>query len=154
MLPQGHPNGSREHKRLHAPSGLKRPPLRGELFHIPAHHPRRACGSSRWSSPCLAAAAVAGLRFPAFGRPRLMPLPSSLRSLTLVAGGIPPRVAGRSPPRLTLAYASGIPPALQKVSTPFLSCVLFLVLMRHSLSHCALRQLASLLKPDGFSASH
>ena len=48
-------------------SGLKRSPLRGGLFHIPTLHPRRASPASpvgRGRGP--AAAAVAGLRFPAF----------------------------------------------------------------------------------------
>ena len=93
------------------------------------------------------------LRYPALSVPLALLAPPPLRSLTLVAAGIPPRVAGRSPPRLTLAYASGIPPALQKVSIVPLSCVRLLFLMRHSLSHCALRQLASQLPPDGVTAS-
>jgi len=126
----------------------------GTLFHIPAHHPRRASPASPVGrGRGLAAAAVAGLRFPAFGRPRLLPLPSSLRSLTPVAAGIPPRVAGRSPPRLTLACASGIPPALRKVIIVSLSCILLLFLVCYSLSHCALRQLAAQLPPDGVTAA-
>ena len=46
---------------------------------------------------------------PAFGRPRLLPLPSSLRSLTLVDGGIPPRGAWTAPPRLVPRLRFGHP---------------------------------------------
>jgi hypothetical protein len=134
-------------------SGLKRPPLRGDAIFIPALHPRRASPASpvgRGRGP--AAAAVAFASLPCVPVPLALLAPPPLRSLTLVAAGIPPRVAGRSPPRLTLAYASGIPPALQKLFIVSLSCVLLLFLVRYSLSHCALRQLASL--PHSLTLSH
>ncbi|RKY12141.1 MAG: hypothetical protein DRP52_05025 [Planctomycetota bacterium] len=84
-LPAGNPDDSLVRYVSYRPFGASRMPF-GHLFTSPAHHPRGplAC------RPALLAA-VAGLRFPAFGRPRLSPLPLSLRSLTPVAGGIPPR---------------------------------------------------------------
>ena len=108
--------------------GAKRKPF-GLLFQCP-HPPTHAGPVACRPSPL---AAVAGLRFPAFGRPRLMPLPSSLRSLTPVVGGIPPRGSLDAPRRVSsLAYASGIPPALHWVIFVFLSCVLLFLSVRNS----------------------
>ena len=82
-------------------SGLKRMPF-GQSIYIPTLHPRGAGSRPRVPpSP--------SLRYPAFGSPRLSPLRPSLRSLSLVDGGIPPRVAGRSPPRLNPRLRFGHP---------------------------------------------
>ena len=104
----------------------------GQSIFIPTLHPRRASPASpvgRGRGP--AAAAVAFASLPCVPVPLALLAPPPLRSLTLVGGGIPPVLAGRSHPRLTLACASGIPPALQKVSIVVLSRVLLLFPVRN-----------------------
>ena len=93
-----------------APTGLKRTPLRGDAIFIPTLHPRRASPASpvgRGRGP--AAAAVAFASLPCVPVPLALLAPPPLRSLTLVAAGIPPRVAGRSPPRLNPRLRFGHP---------------------------------------------
>lgn len=121
-------------------SGRKRLPF-GQSILIPTLHPRRASPASpvgRGRGPAAAAVAVASL--PCVRRPRLSPLPP-LSGRCRSSAAESRRGSLDAPRRVsTLAYASGIPPALQKVSFVVLSCVLLLVLMRYSSSLPSNRQ--------------
>jgi hypothetical protein len=123
----------------------------GQLFqcpHPPTHAGPVACRPSPLgfaacaSLPCVRSSAADAASF-------LSPVAFACRRRDSAAGSLDaPRFAP------TLAYASGIPPALHWVIFVFLSCVLLFLSVRYSKSQCALRLLASLLPPDGVTTAH